>query len=56
MKEIFEQYGSVIIAAIAISALIAIIVFLLSSDGVIASAFEDLIQNFLQRANDVAAP
>ncbi|SCP99872.1 hypothetical protein SAMN05421730_10675 [Anaerobium acetethylicum] len=29
MKEIFEQYGSVIIAAVAISALVAIIVMLL---------------------------
>ena len=35
MKEIFEQYGSVIIAAVAISALVAIIVMLLATDGVV---------------------
>ena len=39
MKEIFEQYGSVIIAAVAISALVAIIVMLLATDGVVANSF-----------------
>ncbi len=50
MKEIFEQYGSVIIAAVAISALVAIIVILLATDGVVASAFKNLINNFFNRA------
>ena len=47
MKEIFEQYGSVIIAAVAISALVAIIVMLLATDGVVANSFKNLIDSFL---------
>lgn len=50
MKEIFEQYGSVIIAAVAISALVAIIVVLLSTDGVVASSFKNLVDEFFKRA------
>lgn len=37
MKEIFEQYGSVIIAAVAISALVA-------------NSFKNLIDSFFNRA------
>ena len=51
MKEIFEQYGSVIIAAVAISALVAIIVILLATDGVVATSFKNLITNFFNRAS-----
>ena len=43
MKEIFEQYGSVIIAAVAISALVAIIVMLLVL--LISWAVTELISN-----------
>ena len=50
MKEIFEQYGSVIIAAVAISALVAIIVMLLATDGVVANSFKNLIDSFFNRA------
>jgi len=50
MKEIFEQYGSVIIAAVAISALVAIIVMLLATDGVVANAFKNLIDSFFNSA------
>ncbi len=50
MKEIFEQYGSVIIAAVAISALVAIIVVLLSTNGVVAESFKNLINSFFNRA------
>ncbi|WP_181899198.1 hypothetical protein [Lachnotalea glycerini] len=50
MKEIFEQYGSVIIAAVAISALIAIIEMLLATDGVVANSFKNLIDSFFSRA------
>lgn len=50
MKEIFEQYGSVIIAAVAISALVAIIVMLMATDGVVANAFSNLIDSFFNRA------
>ncbi len=51
MKEIFEQYGSVIIAAIAIGALAVIIGVLLASDGVVAKAFADLVTGFFNKAN-----
>ncbi|MFI3173303.1 MAG: hypothetical protein R3Y24_15595 [Eubacteriales bacterium] len=51
MKEIFEQYGSVIIAVVAISALVAIIMMLLGTDGVVAEAFTNLINNFFNQAN-----
>ena len=44
MKEIFEQYGSVIIAAV------AIIVMLLATDGVVANSFKNLIDSFFNRA------
>ncbi len=50
MKEIFEQYGSVIIAAVAISALVAIIALLLATDGVIADSFKNLIDGFFDKA------
>ena len=50
MKEIFEKYGSVIIAAVAISALVAIIVMLLATDGVVANSFKNLIDSFFNRA------
>ena len=52
MKEIFEQYGSVIIAAIAISALVAIIVMLLATNGVVATSFNNLIQSFFTKASN----
>ena len=50
MKEIFEQYGSVIIAAVAISALVAIIVMLLATDGVVANSFKNVSDSFFNRA------
>lgn len=56
MKEIFEQYGSVIIAAVAITALVAIIVLLLATDGVVANAFDGLIDSFFNRANGAINP
>lgn len=56
MKEIFEQYGSVIIAAVAISALVAIIVLLLATDGVVANSFKTLIESFFNRAAGTITP
>jgi len=50
MKEIFEQYGSVIIAAVAISALVAIVTVLLATNGVVAEAFKNLVNNFYTNA------
>ena len=56
MKEIFEQYGSVIIAAVAITALVAIIALLLATDGVVADNFKGLIESFFNRANTPINP
>ena len=56
MKEIFEQYGSVIIAAVAITALVAIIALLLATDGVVADNFKGLIESFFNRANNPINP
>ena len=56
MKESFEQYGSVIIAAVAISALVAIIVLLLATDGVVANSFKTLIESFFNRAAGTITP
>ena len=50
MKEIFEQYGSVIITVGAILLLIVIIAFLLTTDGVVATAFQDLLKYFFNSA------
>ena len=56
MKEIFEQYGSVIIAAVAITALVAIIALLLATDGVVANNFKGLLESFFNRANGPINP
>lgn len=47
MKEIFEQYGGAIITVIAIVALAAVVTLVLDTgeNGVILSAFKDLINN-----------
>lgn len=45
MKTIFEEYGTVIIVAIAIVALIAIVTFILGDDQ-IKGNFEDLVSGF----------
>lgn len=52
MKEVFQEYGSVIITIIAILSLIAVITAVIGTgeDGIIGSAFADLIENFLSQA------
>lgn len=48
MKEIFEQYGGVIVTVIAIVALAALITAIMGSgtSGPVYDAFEGLIENF----------
>lgn len=52
MKEVFQEYGGVIVTIIAILSLIAVIAAVIGTgeDGIIGSAFSDLIQNFLDQA------
>ena len=53
MKEIFEQYGGVIVTVIAIMALIMVINFLMQDNGAISTAFQTIITDFLGAATDV---
>ena len=52
MKEVFQEYGAVIITIIAILALIAVITAIIGDDegGIIGEAFQKVIQNFLDEA------
>ncbi len=53
MKEIFQEYGGVLITVIAILAVILVIQAVVGSDeaGPIGSAFSKLIENFIAQAN-----
>ena len=52
MKEVFQEYGGVIVTIIAILSLIAVISAVIgtSEEGIIGSAFSELIQSFLDQA------
>ncbi len=52
MKEVFQEYGGVIITIIAILALISVISAVIGTGetGIIGSAFADMIENFLDQA------
>lgn len=52
MKEVFQEYGGVIITIIAIISLIAVITAIIGTgeDSTIGLAFKDLIENFLREA------
>ena len=52
MKEVFQEYGGVIVTIIAILSLIAVITAVIGTgeDGIIGTAFSDLIESFLQQA------
>ncbi|SFG15579.1 hypothetical protein SAMN04487761_10629 [Lachnospiraceae bacterium C7] len=56
MKEIFEQYGGVLITVVAILSVIAVIIFVIGQgrDSVIAQAFIGIINNFVNKANSNA--
>lgn len=53
MKEIFEQYGGVLITVAAILSVILVVVAVVGTDAssVIGSAFSDLIEDFMSKAN-----
>ncbi len=52
MKEVFQEYGGVIVTIIAIIALIGVISAIIGTgeNGIIGSAFTDLIENFFNQA------
>ncbi len=52
MKEVFQEYGGIIVTIIAILSLIAVITAVIGTgeEGIIGSAFSDLIESFLQQA------
>lgn len=52
MKEVFQEYGGVIVTIIAILSLIAVIAAVIGTgeDGIIGSAFAELVDNFLNQA------
>jgi hypothetical protein len=51
MEEIFKQYSTPIIIAIVIVALIAIVSFLLASDGPVSDAFSGMLDSFIGKAD-----
>ena len=52
MKEVFQEYGGVIVTIVAILSLITVITAVIGTgeDGIIGSAFAELIGNFLDQA------
>ena len=52
MKEVFQEYGGIIITIIAILALIAVITAVIGTNenGIIGEAFSDLIADFMNKA------
>lgn len=53
MKEIFQEYGGVLITVVAILAVILVITAVVGSDatGPIGKAFSGLVDNFISQAN-----
>ena len=52
MKEIFEQYGGVLITVVAVLAMIVVISFVIGTDqtSIVGKAFSDLMSTFVERA------
>ena len=52
MKEVFQEYGGIIITIIAILALIAVITAIIGNDegSIVGEAFQNVIENFLDEA------
>ena len=53
MKEIFQEYGGILITVVAILAVIVVITAVIGKDenGAIGQAFMQIINNFVARAN-----
>ena len=53
MKEIFQEYGGILITVVAILAVILVITAVVGTDtsGPIGSAFQTLVKNFIEQAN-----
>lgn len=53
MKEIFQEYGGILITVVAILSIILVVTSVIGSDSnsVIGKAFSDLINGFLTQAN-----
>jgi hypothetical protein len=57
MKEIFQEYGGIIITVIAIMAVLIVITYIVGTDdkGIVGGAFADLIKSFVKRATMVVS-
>jgi len=51
MKEIFQEYGGILITVVAILAVILVITAVVGTDTPIGSAFQTLVKNFIDQAN-----
>ena len=53
MKEVFQEYGGIIITIIAVVSLVAVVAAVIGSDdtGFIGQAFSNLIDTFMEQAN-----
>ena len=53
MKEIFQEYGGILITVVAILSIILVVTAVIGSDatGIVGKTFSDLITNFSNHAN-----
>jgi hypothetical protein len=51
MKEIFQEYGGILITVVAIVALILVIRGIVASNGAVGNAFNDLITGFVEQSD-----
>ena len=53
MKEIFQEYGGILISVVAILSIILVVTAVIGSDatGIVGKTFSDLITNFSNHAN-----